>query len=562
MATPNLTTRQRYLSRYKSLRLERSSFEPVWQSIANHILPYRLRFHSTETNKAHRHNPNLINGSAIHALNITTAGIMEGASSPARPWFRLGPVDPGLLTYRPAQKYFSDCEEIMREYLGRSNWYNAAHSAYRELCAFGTSCMYMEEDMQDGLRAYSFPLGRYCLALDATLRVDTVYRETSMTVWQLVQAFGLDRVSHQVKRLYQSGRYDERVDVLHIIEPNDMYHPGRLGPEGFPYRSVWLELKCDDDQPPLRVSGYYEFPVLAPRWDVLGEDSYGIGPGWVALGDAKALQQYERRKAMLIDKLTVPPTAWPSSAMNRPISMLPNGITFIDSYSAGQRAYPIHEIPPQGIVAVSESIQEHMNRIADALYARLWLTIITSSDTTERTAKEIAAREEEKLLQLGPMITRLHNEFLKPAVLNTYFILNRIGALPRPPRELEGMEMKVDFISTLTQAQKLIGAISIERGLAFVGQIQPVIPDIVDNVDGDAALRRYFEAVGVPPDMLKPEEQVVQERQIRAEQQLQMQQTALAVEQAKAGKMLAESDLSGNNALTQLFQALRGAGVT
>lgn len=124
------------------------------------------------------------------------------------------------------------------------------------------------------------------------------------------------------------------------------------------------------------------------------------------------------------------------------------------------------------------------------------------------------------------------------------------------------MEMKVDFISTLTQAQKLIGAISIERGLAFVGQIQPVIPDIVDNVDGDAALRRYFEAVGVPPDMLKPEEQVVQERQIRAEQQLQMQQTALAVEQAKAGKMLAESDLSGNNALTQLFQALRGAGVT
>src|SRR5690606_41417369 len=98
----------------------------------------------------------------------------------------------------------------------------------------------------------------------------------------------------------------------------------------------------------------------------------------------------------------------------RPISMLPNGITFLDSYSAGQRAYPIHEIPPQGIVAVSESIQEHMNRIADALYARLWLTIITSNDTSERTAKEIVAREADKLLQLGPMITRLHNEFLKP----------------------------------------------------------------------------------------------------------------------------------------------------
>src|SRR5690606_18174951 len=163
MATPNLTPRQRYLSRYNSLRLERSSFEPVWQSIANHILPYRLRFHGTETNKAHRHNPNLINGSAIHALNITTAGIMEGASSPARPWFRLGPIDPGLLTYRPAQQYFHVVEEVMREFLGRSNWYNSANTVYRDITGFGSAAMYMEEDMRDGIRSYSFPIGRYAL---------------------------------------------------------------------------------------------------------------------------------------------------------------------------------------------------------------------------------------------------------------------------------------------------------------------------------------------------------------------------------------------------------------
>src|SRR5690606_13222283 len=253
--------------------------------------------------------------------------------------------------------------------------------------------------------------------------------------------------------------------------------------------------------------------------------------------------------------------AAPSSNMNRPVSMLPGGLTYVDSYGAGQKIYPIHEIPPQAIASVENSIIAHQNRIYDAMYARLWLTITNSNDTTERTAKEIAAREEEKLLQLGPMITRLHNEFLKPAVLNTYFILNRIGALPRPPPEIAVMEMKVDFISTLTQAQKLIGAISIERGLAFIGQMAPVCRSIVDNVDADAAARRYFEATGVPPDLVTEEEMMMAQRQARAEQQMQAEQTALAVEQAKAGKMLSESDLGGNNVLAQLMAQLRGGGV-
>src|SRR5690606_34608031 len=201
--------------------------------------------------------------------------------------------------------------------------------------------------------------------------------------------------------------------------------------------------------------------------------------------------------------------------------------------------------------SIEQSIAAHERRIADAMYARLWLTIISSNDTTERTAKEIAAREEEKLLQLGPMITRLHNEFLKPAILNIYFTLTRIGALPRPPPEIAGMEMKVDFISTLTQAQKLIGAISIERGLAFIGQMAGIFPAIVDNVDADVAARRYFEATGVPPDVEKAEEQMQAERQAAAARQLQAEKTALAVEQAKVRKMHSEPDLGGNHVQQQ-----------
>jgi hypothetical protein len=38
---------------------------------------------------------------------------------------------------------------------------------------------------------------------------------------------------------------------------------------------------------------------------VTGTDTYGTGPGFDALGDAKALQVLEKRKAMVVDRITI-----------------------------------------------------------------------------------------------------------------------------------------------------------------------------------------------------------------------------------------------------------------
>ena len=39
---------------------------------------------------------------------------------------------------------------------------------------------------------------------------------------------------------------------------------------------------------------------MVPRWDVVGTDSWGSGPGWVALGDAQQLQIQQRDKLQAI----------------------------------------------------------------------------------------------------------------------------------------------------------------------------------------------------------------------------------------------------------------------
>lgn len=89
-----------------------------------------------------------------------------------------------------------------------------------------------------------------------------------------------------------------------------------------PYRSVYFETGGDSDKL-LRESGFDEFPILAPRWEVNGEDVYASScHGMLALGQVKALQVEQKRKAQLIDKATNPPMVAPASLKNQRVSLL------------------------------------------------------------------------------------------------------------------------------------------------------------------------------------------------------------------------------------------------
>ncbi len=118
----------------------------------------------------------------------------------------------------------------------------------------------------------------------------------------------------------------------------------RLGAQRLPFRSVWFERgQQGEDRTLLRVSGYSEFPCMAPRWDVVGSDTWGSGPGWVALGDAQQLQTQQRRKLEAIDKQVKPPMVGPPSLRNEPATLLPGGITYVADPS-GQSFRPAIDV--------------------------------------------------------------------------------------------------------------------------------------------------------------------------------------------------------------------------
>lgn len=564
------TKRSQYLRRHSALKTERASWDASWRELSLYIQPRRSRFFTNERNKGTKKNQKIINGAPTLAARALAAGMHAGITSPARQWFRLTTEDPDLADFRTVRSWRHTTEERLMQAFARSNLYKVLPQVYLDLGTPATATMHMEDDARDIFRFYHFPIGSYCLANSDKLEVDTIYREVSMTVKQLVQRFGKESCSSMVQNLYKNGQLDDWIQVVHLIEPNDKAQHGRSGPENMPWRSVWMEAGgsapatgtatdavASNFEGFLMVSGYEEFPVMAPRWSVTGEDVYGSGPGMDCIGDAKALQLLERRKAQVFDKITDPPTHGPGGLLKQQVSLLPGGYTAIDAVG-GQKLEPVYQIHPQAMAVVEGSIREHENRINRFYFTDIML-MLAQSDSPEKTAREVAELHEEKMLQLGPVFGQVEIELLAPIINRAIAILMRNGELPPLPDEMKGQKVSVEYLSIVAAAQKLLSTSGIERLASFAGNLAAVKPDVIDKVNFDKAMDTYADALGVKPELVRTDDEVAALRADRAKQQQQAAQQQQAMAAAQGAKTLSETDTSGDNALTRMLNTVPGA---
>ena len=93
---PKSPKRDKLFTRWGQLRSERASFWAHWQEITTYLLPYNGRYFSQDRNKGHRRYNNIYDSTGTRSLRVLGAGLMAGATSPARPWFRLQTPDHAL----------------------------------------------------------------------------------------------------------------------------------------------------------------------------------------------------------------------------------------------------------------------------------------------------------------------------------------------------------------------------------------------------------------------------------------------------------------------------------
>lgn len=537
-----------YTRRLQSLESERSRIIDNWREASDYILGFRGRFLVSDRNKVKNVRKIVPNNTARMAARTLASGMMAGITSPARPWFQLGTLDPDLKEYGPVKYWLHDVQNKMRDVFAQSNLYNQLHGLYAELGTFGTAVLGVYYNFDNVIHTKGYTAGSYCLATDGADNVNVLYRKYQMSVFELVKEFGLDNVSEPVRRNWQRGNTESRVDVIHVIEPNDdadMQKPQT----NFPYRSVYFEAEISRDRF-LRVSGFEEFPIMAPRWDLTGDDTYGTNcPGFDAMGDIKSLQLSSRRKAQALDKLVDPPLQAPVSLKTSlaPGGFMPGDMAFVSDTSAGIKS--IYDFRPD-FVAIGNEIREDEYRIKRAFYEDLFL-MLANSDRRQITAREIEEKHEEKLLMLGPVLERLHYELLNPLIKRTYETMLRAGVLPPAPDEINQTELNVEYISVLAQAQRLTAVNSLERLSAFAMNIAQVWPEARHKVNAMQSIDEYANAVGVSPHVINDDDTA--EGMLQAEQQraAAAQAAEMAQPLANSAKALGDTDVESATSLAR-----------
>lgn len=555
---PNMSERQRLLFRHDELVKVRAPRIADWRDLNDYILPRRMRYLHSEKRQRTR-NTKMINGTATRAVRILESGMMAGMSNPARVWLRVVAEKRLMRISRNAEWCARATEKALQIFL-RCNIYKTLPKVYGVGATFGTAVVYIEPDPIDVIRSYLLPVGQYCIDVDARGRVDTVTREFEMSVRNVVERFGIDRVSDRTRSAYRAKRFTEPVVVIHVVEPRTKRDPDKLDKRNMPWGSYWLEKEANDRDGLLRTGGFKRFPFMAFRWDVTDDanDPYGDGPGIEILGDAIGVQLLEKRKAQAVDKVVHPPMAGPSTVKPTNLSLIPNGFTPVDAIQGGQQFKASQEINHQAPGVIGLEIEKHEKRMKEGMYNDIWL-MMASSDRREVTAREVDERHEEKMIQLGPVVDRATDEVIDPLVEYTIAQAIEAGELDPPPPDLQGVPLRVENISILAQAQKLVGTVGLERLAGFTGNIAAVDPSIMDNVDRDELVRNYADMLGVDPSNLTSRERMAMERQARAEQQRaqQMGEAAPALKAgADAAKVLSETDVRGDSALSRLMGSI------
>lgn len=567
---PNENKRTQYIRRWGSLVNERSSWFDHWREISDYLLPRSGRFFITDRNKGDKRHNNIIDSTGTRSARVLAAGMMAGMTSPARPWFRLATPDSDLMEYAPVKLWLENVTKLMREVFARSNTYRALHTVYEELGAFGTAADIIQKDFNTIVHHMPLTAGEYAITTDDKGNVHTLGREFEMTVGQMIEKFGEDKLSQTVKSLYHNGAgIDKWVPVLHLIQPRVARDYGKRDSLNMPWASCYIEMGSDNTHDGLlSESGFRRFPALTPRWSTSGGDIYGNSPGMEALGDIKQLQHQQMRKGQAIDYKVKPPLQIPSTLKEQQHSTLPGGAAYFDSTGPHNKIQSMFEVNLD-LNHLLEDIRDVRERVRETFYADLFL-MLAESDRRQITAREVAERHEEKLLMLGPVLERLHNEFLKPKIDLTFDFIVEAGLLRgnlQPPPELDNQDLNVEFVSMLAQAQRAVGTTSVDRLIGTIGSIalmqansnQPVTA--LDKLNVDQTIDNYADMLGVDPNMIVADDEVAIVRDQKGKAAQQQAQAVAAQQMAETAATAAKADTSGKNALTDVMGQFSGYSV-
>lgn len=558
------------LARRKAMLAKKTPWQPHWQLLGEYIHSRKQDFTSTQQ-EGDMLNKDLFDATAGKANAVMSSSLIgmlwpNGAKS-----FRLTPPR-GVRESVEVKQYFERISEVLAEAMDdpKAGLATALDEYMKDQGCFGTSGIEIAEDEDLPLVYRAWSVKEMSIDQGKNGFVDTVYIEQEWTVRMLVATYGKENVSAATREKCEQGQDDDKVTLLIAIEPRLEYEAS--GPtEGnlaMAFQSLHIELGANKL---LRESGFDELPIKVGRFWKLAKEIYGRSPGMEALPDVLEINSMWEAVTIAVEKMLDPPLGVLDDGRlgGGTIDTSAGAINVFNiTGRAGERQpvfplFTVGELQHVGklIEQLTESIMNHffMDRLLDL------------NNEKEMTAYETSIRNRLRGSTLNTLFSRQTAECFSPLIecsFNRMFKRGKLGVIRGSAEEkmlildgdkdiiyipdvivelmVAGKEAyKIKFITPaarIMEAEEQQGMIETAN---FAAELAQAVPDVMDNFDFDAQVRRFSQNSGAPSTGLRAQKLIDDIRSKRAEAQQAAQEMALLAPGAKAAKDLASAGLIG-----------------
>jgi hypothetical protein len=502
--------------RLQRLTTLRQPHESVWRDCFDHSFPIRgsglQGGQPLDAQQALDRKARLLHSASTDACRTLAAAIVSGATPSSSVWALLavtGADDEG-------EQWLDEKGKQLHEEIHASTFDAAAFECAMDLVAAGWFALYVDMDRDFG--GFTFTqwslAGVYAASTKAGGPVDTVFRKYTLTAQQCVVEFGETMVSEKVRKQWQTDP-DASVELCHAIYPRTGKEGARMA-KNLPIASCHFET---DTKKELRESGYHKMPVIVPRWAVIPDSVYAIGPMFDALPDARELNEFLRMDKMNAELAIAGMwIAQDDGVLNpRTVRVGPRKVIVANSIDS------MKQLSAGGDWQLADSrIAQYYGQIRKILMADQ----LQPQDGPAMTATEVHVRVGMIRQLLGPIYGRLQAEYLAPLVERCFGLAYRSGLFGMAPQSLGGTSLRVKYNNPLARAQKADDVGAIERLMSTLMTLIEARPEMLDNVDFDKMVRTLAESLGVPLNVMRLPDLVQELREQRAQQQAEQAQQA------------------------------------
>lgn len=506
------------LQRNKSLCAKRDVWLPMWQSLADMYYPNRGGF--TFPILAGQETQTEIYDTTPMQDRRALATAIDGLLKPSTSkWFWMKAKDEVLNEDDQAKAWFDQVQAAMwsRIYAPDARFIQHSGAVDSDLAAFGLGYLWIGENRnRDGLNFRSIHIGDCAIDENADGQVDTSYITRKWTARQAFQRFG-DKAGPKVMEALkdENGKSKDKlfefVQAIYPREDRDQRVKDNLN---MPFANCIASLA---DEHIVEETGFQEFPLAIPRWEVSPGEIYPRSPGMMALPDSRTLQAMGHTLLVGGQRAVDPPTWVVDDAVLSAVRTFPGGLTVIDSEAArASGGKPIGQLEMGANIPIGREMQDDYRKMVKSAF---YGDVFSLPENPNMTATEVMERKAEFIRKIGPTMGQLENDYIGVIVRRVFGILLRAsvdirgnpiegGPIPPAPDILAGQEAMFEFMSPIQQAQKQIEAHGMMAAFQFLAPIVQIQPQVADNVDGDEIARDIPDMFNTRHNWIKGKDEV------------------------------------------------------